>query len=69
MTKRCKLYTVYNRRTDELVAFELPQEKCVELMGVKPHTFNQMKSYCKHGRDCKWEIFEVEDNLDEGATT
>jgi len=59
-----KLFTVYNRRTDELVAFELPIEKCIDLMGVAKHTFYQAKSNANKGKNTKWEIFEA-DNKEE----
>lgn len=56
-----KLYTVYNRRTDELVAFELPRKKCAAVMGMTLSAFNNACYLSKRGMSGKWDIFITED--------
>lgn len=60
-----KLYTVYRKGTDELVAFELPARQCAELMGITYKSFMSRASQARTGElKYAWEIYDA-DNLQE----
>lgn len=63
------LYTVYRKKTDELVALDETPARCAELMGVSLASFHAIASRFRHG--CggqKWEIEQraagMEDEVD-----
>lgn len=59
--KTTKLYTVYDNRTDQCLAFELPASKCAEALGI---TVGSFYSAITRGRE-KWTIIKkYADELD-----
>lgn len=51
-----KIYTVYNNKTDELVALDLSSHKCAEAMGLSYKGFRSAVSRAKSGKVKKWYI-------------
>ena len=56
--RKMVLYTVYRKKTDELVALDEPPARCAELMGVSVASFHAIASRFRHGYGGqKWEIY------------
>ncbi len=58
---KSKLYTVYRRKNDELVAFEETAERAAELMGIGVETLYQYvwKQRERPDMPLRWEIVQV----------
>jgi hypothetical protein len=60
-----KTYSVWRRKTDELVAACLPATDCARLMGISVDYFYEIIYFQKKGRSNKWVIqSEYEDSVD-----
>lgn len=59
------IYTVYNNRTDEPVAFYATAQECADAMGIKVNSFYAAIGRTRDGRNKKWSIEKVEEEDDD----
>lgn len=62
-TKR-GLYSVWNNKTDELVACARDYQACAKAMGIRPENFHRQYMRSRDGEVQKWTIIK-EDDLEE----